>query len=102
MRISRESKEPWRDGVYLTTASSSFEADMLISKLDAEGIPAMKRYIGASNFLEITMGMSSAYPVEIYVPESALEKAKEAIKPVPIDDDFVEAEDDGNDGTDEE
>ncbi len=86
-----EKKEPWRGGVYLTTASSSFEADIFISKLEAEGIPAMKRYVGASNFIEISMGMSSAYPVEIYVPESALEEAGEVIKPVPIDDDFMEA-----------
>ena len=86
-----EKKEPWRGGVYLTTASSSFEADLFISKLEAEGIPAMKRYVGASNFIEISMGMSSAYPVEIYVPESALEEAEEVIRPVPIDDDFMEA-----------
>ncbi len=86
-----EKHDPWRGGVYLTTASSTFEADLLESKLKAEQIPCLKRYRGASNFLEITMGMSSAYPVSIYVPESALERAREIIEPVPIDDDFVEA-----------
>ncbi len=95
-----EKKEPWRDGFYLTTASNSFEADIFVSKLDAEGIPAMKRYVGASNFIEISMGMSSAYPVEIYVPESALEEAREIIKPVPIDDNFVEAGPDDPEGED--
>jgi hypothetical protein len=86
-----ENREPWRGGVYLTTASNSFEADIFVSKLEAEGIPAMKRYMEASNFIEISMGMSSAYPVEIYVPESALEEAGEVIRPVPIEDDYVEA-----------
>ena len=89
-----ENKEPWRGGVYLTTASNSFEADIFVSKLEAEGIPAMKRYIGASNFIEITMGTTSAYPVEIYVPERTLETAQMVIEPVPIEDDFEEAAED--------
>lgn len=80
----------WRNGVYLTTAGSSFEADILESKLRAEGIPSEKRYAGASNFLEISMGFQNAYPIEIYVPEQELERAQEAIVPVPIDDDFEE------------
>ena len=91
-----DNKDPWRGGVYLTTASNSFEADIFVSKLEAEGIPAMKRYMGASNIIEITMGMTSAYPVEIYVPESALEIAKEAIRPVPIGDDYEEAMENGS------
>lgn len=61
------------------------------SKLRAEGIPVLKRYEGASNFLEISMGFNSAYPIELYVPEQALERARELIEPVPIEDDFEEA-----------
>lgn len=86
-------KETWRGGVYLTTAVSSFEADIFVSKLEAEGIPSVKRYVGASNIIEITMGMNSVHPVDLYVPESALEEAREIIRPVPIGDDFEEAED---------
>ncbi len=96
--FENESREPWRGGVYLTTASSSFEADLFVSKLEAEGIPAMKRYMGASNFIEIAMGSTSAYPVEIYVPESTLETAKEVIRPVPIEDDFEEADSEESNG----
>ena len=92
--FDEENKEPWRGGVYLTTASNSFDADIFVSKLDAEGIPAMKRYIGASNFIEIAMGTTSAYPVEIYVPEKTLETAQMVIEPVPIEDDFEEAAED--------
>ncbi len=90
--FGRSKKEkPWRDGVWLTTASSSLEADILESKLRAEGIPVMRRYEGAANYIEITMGFNSAYPIELYVPEQALETARELIQPVPIEDDFEEA-----------
>ena len=88
---TKENKDPWRNGVYLTTANSTLQAGILESKLSAEGIPCLKRYEGASNFLEIYMGVSTVFPVEIYVPEDKLELAKEVIKPVPIDDDFEEA-----------
>ena len=36
--------EPWRGGVWLTTVSTSFEADLMESKLRAEGIPVLKKY----------------------------------------------------------
>jgi hypothetical protein len=78
-----ENKE-WRNGVYLTTANSSLEADLLEAKLRSEGIPSIKKYKGGSNFLEIFMGSNSAYPIDIYVPESALEDAKNVIVAVPI------------------
>ncbi len=84
--------EPWRGGVYLTTVQTSFEADIMESKLKAEGIPSIKRYIGASNFIEVTMGFNSAFPIEIYVPEEKLEEAREVIIPIPIDDDFEAVE----------
>lgn len=86
----KENKEPWRDGVYLTTVDSTMTADILISKLAAEGIPCMKRHEGASNFLELYMGMSTVFPVELYVPGHFLEQAREVIRPVPIEDDFDE------------
>ena len=86
-------KKPWRDGVYLTTVQSSFEADMMESKLKGEGIPCIKRYEGNGNYLEIFMGQQNTCPIEIYVPEQALEAARAAIIPVPIDDDFQEASD---------
>lgn len=66
------------------------QADILISKLAAEGIPCMKRHEGASNFLELYMGVSTMFPVELYVPEESLEQALEIIRPVPIEDDFDE------------
>jgi len=78
-------KPEWRDGVYLCTAATSFEADLLESKLRSEGIPCVKRYKGASNFLEIAMGANLAHPIDLYVPEETLEDAKNVIVAVPLE-----------------
>lgn len=83
IKEDQEQKE-WRDGVYLCTARDSFEADLLESKLRSEGIPSIKRFKGASNFLEIFMGSSSAYPIDLYVPAETLEDARNVIVAVPI------------------
>ena len=79
-------EKEWRGGVYLCTAKSSFEADLLESKLKSENIPCVKRYKGASNFLEIAMGSNTMFPIDIYVPESTLEDAKNVIIAVPLED----------------
>lgn len=76
----------WRDGVYLCTAESSFQADLLESKLRSEGIPCVKKYQDASNYIEIFMGNNTAYPIDIYVPAETLEDAKNIIVAVPIED----------------
>jgi len=82
--MKRLEKE-WRGGVYLCTAKSSFEADILESKLSSENIPCVKKYKGAGNFLEIAMGSTTAFPIDIYVPESTLEDAKNTIVAVPLE-----------------
>jgi len=78
-------KKEWRDGVFLCTAQTSFEADLLESKLRSEGIPCVKKYRGATNFLEIAMGSNVAHAIELYVPEDTLEDAKNVIVAVPLD-----------------
>ncbi len=84
MMFEKKDQKEWRDGVYLCTAKDSFEADLLESKLRSEGIPSIKKFKGASNFLEIFMGSNSAYPIDIYVPEETLEDAKNIIVAVPL------------------
>ncbi len=84
-----EDQKEWRDGVYLCTAKDSFEADILESKLRSEGIPSIKKFKGASNFLEIFMGSNSAFPIDLYVPEKSLEDAKNIIVAVPITNDEI-------------
>ena len=78
--------EPWRDGVYLCTVNDSFQADLLESKLKGEGIPCVKKYEGASNYIEIFMGQNTTAPIELYVPEDSLEDAKNIIVPADLDD----------------
>ena len=93
-RNKNKEHEPWRDGVYLTTVQTTFEADIIESKLSGEGIPCIRRYEGGGKYL---FGQQNVFPIEIYVPEDALERAKEAIVSVPIDDDFEEADEEGTD-----
>jgi hypothetical protein len=76
----------WRGGVYLCTVNDSFQADLLESKLRSEGIPCQKKYVGSSNYLEIVFGSNLTGDIELYVPESCLEDAKNVIVPVDLDD----------------
>ncbi len=86
----KKEKKEWRDGVYLTTARDSMEADILESKLRGEGIPSEKKYKGASNALEIIMGNSISFPIDLYVPKECLEDAKNIIIPVVLTEDEFE------------
>lgn len=86
----QEHDKKWRDGVYLCTAANTFEADLFESKLKSEGIPCVKKYQDASNFIEIAMGSNSAYPIDIYVPEDKLEDAKIVVEPMPLTDEEIE------------
>ncbi len=87
--FKKKERKEWRYGVYLCTAKDSFEADLLESKLRSEGIPSIKKFRGASNFLEIFMGSNSAFPIDIYVPEAAIEDARNIIIAFPILDDEI-------------
>jgi hypothetical protein len=80
-------KRAWRDGVYLCTATSSMEADILESKLRGEGIPSERRHRGAGNFLEIFMGANSICPIDLYVPADTLADAQNIIVPFPLAED---------------
>lgn len=92
MMFEKKDQKEWRDGVYLCTTKDSFEADILESKLRSEGIPCIKKYKGASNFLEIFMGTNSAFPIDLYVPEETLEDAKNIIVAVPLASDEIPEE----------
>ena len=54
-RNKNKEHEPWRDGVYLTTVQTTFEADIIESKLSGEGIPCIRRYEGGGNYLGIVL-----------------------------------------------
>ncbi|WP_240985298.1 putative signal transducing protein [Acididesulfobacillus acetoxydans] len=50
------------------------EADIVLGLLQEEGIPALKRYPGAGQFLKLAYGLTSG--VDIYVPVSQAARAK--------------------------
>jgi hypothetical protein len=81
----KDDKKEWRGGVYLCTATTSFEADILESKLRGEEVPSMRRYKGPSNAIEIIMGSSITFPIDIYVPERCLTDALNIIEAVPLE-----------------
>jgi len=85
-----KANKEWRGGVYLTTVKKSFDADLLESKLRGEGIPCLKKYDGASNAMEILMGSNIGFSIDLYVPEQALEDAKNIIVAIPLLSDDVE------------
>ena len=84
--MTTEKDNKWRGGVYLCTARDSFEADIFESKLRGEEIPSLRKYKGPGNALEIIMGASISYPIDIYVPERCLEDALNIIEAVSLDD----------------
>lgn len=83
--FDKKQNDEWRGGVFLCTTRDSMEADILESKLRGEGIPCLKKYRGASNFMEIAMGQNIAFPIDLYVPEKTLEDARNIIIPIPLD-----------------
>lgn len=62
--------------VFFMSASNENEADIIESILNAEQIPVHREEIEAGNYLKNYHGYS-AYGVDLYVPEKALELAKE-------------------------
>ncbi len=68
--------------IYLTTAAGSFEAETLEALLRSNGIPVLKKYREAGAYLEIYMGVSN-FGVDIYVPSSMYERAKEILESEP-------------------
>lgn len=100
--IDESIEKEWRGGVYMCTARNSFEADIFESKLRGELIPVLRRYRGAGNFIEITMGSNAAYPIDLYVPKDALEDARNIVVAIPLVSDDPEGFDGEIDEEDEE
>ncbi len=76
MNKTGDNGEEWK---FLAGVSSDIEAEIIESLLKEEGIPVIKKYREAGGFLQIYMGMTS-FGIELYVPSSRLEGAKNLIK----------------------
>lgn len=66
--------------VKLTETADEFEADVLLSKLEASGIPAFLSYSGFGSVAKVYCGRSN-FAVSVMVPSSLLDKAKDVIAP---------------------
>jgi|GEM_PF-435474 len=75
--ISPEKHAPPVREAFLLTVSDEMEYTIVESKLGEYGIPVTKRYRGSGAVTQIYMGRS--FGVDVYVPETALLKAKEIL-----------------------
>ena len=67
--------------VYLTTASTSFEANYTESYLKENGIPVLKIHHGAGAYVEMVMG-NACTGIDLYVSAGDFEKASELIQAI--------------------
>ena len=63
----------------LTSAQDEFEADIIIAKLETEGIYAYKKFKGIDEYNKILLGRT-ILGVDIYVAESDMEEAREVVE----------------------
>ncbi len=77
-----ENGEPEKAAFLTGTFEADAQADMLISKLLAYGIPAFRRYDRDGTLGKVVLGFSG-YGVGLFVPESLLEDARALIEPIP-------------------
>lgn len=79
---------PWEftdnQPVLLTVRGNNFEAGQIKAFLEDSNIPVMIKHRGSDQYLTVIFGsggiFSGLQSVEIYVPENALEKAKQLIE----------------------
>lgn len=81
-----EIMKEWRGGVYLCSADSAMEADILESKLRGEGITCIRRYEGAGNYMEIVIGRAAKNLIDLYVAPEHLADAQNIIIPIDLED----------------
>ena len=78
-KSNRKKSNPFKNAALLLTANDTTEADIIESKLNAFGIPSIRRHRGTGAYLTIIFGKSN-FGVDIYVPEDRLNEAKDIIE----------------------
>jgi hypothetical protein len=71
-------KEEW---IFIKQAANEIEANIIESIFDSEGIPVIKKYREAGEYLKIYMGMTN-FGVDIYVPTKLKEVAETLLNEV--------------------
>lgn len=77
--------EPIRPAFLMHCTETDMEDRVVLSLLEAYGIPAVRTYTNDGEFGKVILGMSGT-GVELYVPETMLEDAKNLLEEVPEDD----------------
>ncbi|HHU69252.1 MAG TPA: DUF2007 domain-containing protein [Thermoanaerobacterales bacterium] len=81
--LSNEKTEKDHEGLkwsYLMTAYNDIEADIIIGLMNSNGIRAVKKYYGFSEYLKVYMG--TAFNIKIFVPDFMLDEAKKIIEDI--------------------
>lgn len=73
--------------VLLIANLNNIEAEIIMSKLQSYGIPALKKTKGTGEIMEIYTGVN-LYGIDVYVPLHMLDLAKELLKPINEEDNF--------------
>lgn len=63
---------------FLTSVKDIVEAEMIIGLMESEGIPAIRKHNFTGDYLEV-LGNSTPFGVDIFVPPSEFERAKEIL-----------------------
>ncbi|NLE24712.1 MAG: DUF2007 domain-containing protein [Clostridiaceae bacterium] len=74
-KAENEHKPPLEGQAFLITASDSFEADIIESKLATAEIPVYRKHRGPGAYLNIVLG-NTAMGIDLFVPEEKIEEAK--------------------------
>lgn len=77
----------YENEVLLVSIGDDTEASIIESLLTAYNIPYTKRYRESGNYMEVYMGMTN-FGIDIFVPESVLENAKEILNNKAEDDEL--------------
>lgn len=73
-----EPREPENE-VFLISVGDENEANIIQNLLDIHQIPSLKKYRDIGGYMKVYMG-TSAFGVDIYVPESCVETAVELLR----------------------
>ena len=68
---------------FLITVNSEIDAVIVQDILKQNGIPSLKKHKGMGEYLTVVTGMSSL-GIDIFVPASILESAKEIVEAIPL------------------
>lgn len=83
----RPRKEHNKEWVFLKQAANEIEANIIESILDSEGIPVIKKYREAGDYLKIYMGMTNL-GVDIFVPKELKEEAETLLDEVSFEEEL--------------